>query len=43
MDRDRLKDTKLQLLGIRPMRVTDFRWQHDRRGVHEDLCALLGL
>lgn len=43
MDRDRIKDTKLQLIGIKPMRVTDSRWEHDRRGVQEDLCGLLGL
>jgi very-short-patch-repair endonuclease len=43
MDRDRLKDTKLQLLGIKPMRVTDFRFEHDPRGVYEDLKALLQL
>ncbi len=43
MDRDRLKDTKLQRIGIRPMRVTDARWQYDRPGVYDDLCALLQL
>jgi very-short-patch-repair endonuclease len=43
MERDRLKDTKLQLLGIRPMRVTGDRWDLDRAGVHSDLMALLGL
>jgi very-short-patch-repair endonuclease len=43
MERDRLKDTKLQRIGIRPMRVTDARWEHDRRGVHGDLRALLQL
>lgn len=43
MDRDRLKDTKLQLRGIRVIRVTDDRWEHDRPGVHADLCGLLGV
>jgi hypothetical protein len=43
MDRDRVKDTKLQLVGIKPMRVTDSRWEHDRRGVHDDLLGLLQL
>jgi hypothetical protein len=43
MDRDRLKDIKLQRIGIKPMRVTDFRFEHDRRGVHDDLRALLQL
>lgn len=43
MEKDRVKDTKLQLIGIKPMRVTDFRFEHDRRGVHDDLVALLQL
>ncbi|HWE08630.1 MAG TPA: hypothetical protein VG325_04715 [Solirubrobacteraceae bacterium] len=43
MERDRIKDTKLQRNGIKPMRVTDARWEHDRRGVHDDLMSLLEL
>ena len=43
MEKDRLKDTKLQRIGIRPMRVTDARFEHDRRGVFDDLWALLQL
>jgi len=43
MEKDRIKDTKLQRIGIRPMRVTDYRFEHDRRGVLDDLCALLQL
>lgn len=43
MERDRLKDTKLQILGIKPMRVTGDRWDLDRPGVHSDLLALLQL
>jgi hypothetical protein len=43
MERDRLKDTKLQIMGIKPMRVTDVRWDLDRAGVHRDLLALLEL
>lgn len=43
MERDRLKDTKLQIKGIKPMRVTGDRWDGDRTGVHSDLMALLGL
>jgi hypothetical protein len=43
MERDRLKDTKLQRIGIRPMRVTDARFEHDPRGVFDDLKALLQL
>jgi hypothetical protein len=41
MERDRLKDTKLQIAGISPMRVTGDRWDLDRAGVHSDLMALL--
>jgi hypothetical protein len=43
MERDRLKDTKLQISGIKPMRVTGDRWDLDRAGVHQDLLALLEL
>jgi very-short-patch-repair endonuclease len=43
MERDRLKDTKLQILQIKPMRVTGDRWDLDRAGVHDDLMALLQL
>jgi hypothetical protein len=43
MERDRVKDIKLQLKGIRPMRVTDARWEHDRPGVYDDLRNLLQL
>jgi hypothetical protein len=43
MDRDRLKDTKLQIIGIKPMRVSGDRWDLDRAGVHADLMALLQL
>jgi hypothetical protein len=43
MERDRLKDTKLQISGIKPMRVTGDRWDLDRTGVHRDLCDLLQL
>ena len=43
MDRDRLKDTKLQIMGVKPMRVTGDRWDLDRAGVYSDLSALLQL
>jgi very-short-patch-repair endonuclease len=43
MERDRIKDTKLQILGIKPMRVTGDRWDLDRAGVHSDLLKLLEL
>jgi Transcriptional regulator, AbiEi antitoxin len=43
MERDRLKDIKLQLLEVKPMRVTDSRFEHDPAGVYADLLALLEL
>ena len=43
MDRDRRKDSALQILGIRVMRVTGERWDLDRAGVQGDLLALLQL
>lgn len=43
MERDRLKDTSLQVLGIGVMRVTGDRWDLDRAGVHADLLSLLQL
>ncbi|MGH2876602.1 MAG: hypothetical protein ACRDLV_10150 [Solirubrobacteraceae bacterium] len=43
MDRDRVKDARLLRLGVKPLRVTDFRFEHDLVGVHEDLLALLEL
>jgi hypothetical protein len=43
MERDRIKDTKLQLMGIKPIRVTDSRWEYDRAGVYDDLRKLLQL
>ena len=42
-DRDRRKDTSLQILEIKVMRVTGDRWDLDRAGVHRDLSALLEL
>lgn len=43
MERDRIKDTKLQISQIKPMRVTGDRWDLDRAGGHRDLLALLEL
>jgi very-short-patch-repair endonuclease len=43
MERDRLKDTKLQIMAIKPMRVTGERWDLDRPGVYDDLMKLLEL
>lgn len=43
MEKDRLKDVRLQLKGIRVMRVTDFSFSHDPSGMETDLTALLEL
>lgn len=43
MDKDRLKDVRLQLIDIRVMRVTDFGFAHDRSGVKRHLLGLLQL
>ena len=43
MDRDRAKDIWFQRHGLRVMRMTDFRWEHDRAGAVDDLLALLRL
>ena len=42
LERDRVKDAWLQRHGYRVLRVTDFRFAHDRPGVLEDLRALVG-
>ncbi len=42
-DRDRIKDTQVQLMGYRVMRASDFRWEHDRSAVIDDLLAMLAL
>jgi hypothetical protein len=43
MEKDRVKDGKLLIIGIRTLRITDTRFNHDRTGVYEDLIAALGL
>ena len=43
MERDRVKDAALQKLGLIPLRVTDFRFEHDVAGVLGDLRHFLGL
>ncbi len=43
MERDRAKDTWLQRHHIRVMRVTDFRFGHERDAILEDLCAFMNL
>lgn len=42
-ERDRLKDAKLLVEGIVPMRITDVRWELDAQGALDDLLAVLGL
>jgi hypothetical protein len=43
IERDRLKDAKLLAQGIRPLRVTDQRFEHDADGAISDLKQLLQL
>jgi hypothetical protein len=42
-DKDRLKDTELQLMGWRPMRVSDFMWEWDRARMVRNLYGMLGI
>jgi very-short-patch-repair endonuclease len=42
-DRDRAKDRALTRNGWRPIRVSDFEWEHDRATVLDDIYALLGV
>jgi hypothetical protein len=42
-DKDRRKDTELQLMGWRPMRVSDFMWDYDHARVVRDLYGMLGI
>ena len=42
LERDRVKDAWLQRHGYRVLRVTDFRFAHDRSGILDDLRALIG-
>ena len=43
MERDRAKDAALQRIGLIPLRITDFRFEHDLPGVFADLTDFLGL
>jgi hypothetical protein len=43
MEKDRVKDAKLQRIGIRPLRITDTRLELDLAGCFDDLTALLQL
>jgi hypothetical protein len=42
IERDRLKDTWLQRREIRAVRITGWRFEHDRAGILEDLRAFTG-
>ena len=42
-DRDRAKDRALIRGGWRPIRVSDFEWEHGRAAVLDDVYALLGV
>jgi very-short-patch-repair endonuclease len=42
-ERDRLKDAKLLAEGIKPVRITDVRWELDRAGALDDLLAVVGI
>jgi hypothetical protein len=41
LERDRVKDAWLQCRAIRVLRVTGFRFEHDRAGIETDLVAML--
>jgi very-short-patch-repair endonuclease len=43
MERDRIKDAALLRRGITPLRFTDFRVEHDARGMLADLHHFLGI
>jgi hypothetical protein len=42
MEKDRVKDAYVQKLGLRILRVTDFRFEADKPGIRTDLLAFLG-
>jgi very-short-patch-repair endonuclease len=41
LENDHAKNTWCQLNGLRILRITDFRWEHDRAGAIEDLLTML--
>jgi len=41
LERDRVKDAWLQRHGVKVIRVTEFRFAHDRAGILSDLVAML--
>jgi len=38
-----VKDGKLLIIGIRTLRITDTRLNHDQPGVYDDLISLMRL
>ena len=40
LERDRVKDAWLQLRDLRVLRVTDFRFAHDRGGIRDDIVFI---
>jgi hypothetical protein len=42
-EKDKYKDGKLLIRGIRTLRITDLRWQFDRAGAMDDVEALLNV
>jgi hypothetical protein len=43
MEKDRIKDIEIQKLGLRVMRVTALRFEHDKAGIREDFLVLIKL
>jgi hypothetical protein len=41
IEKDKYKDGKLLIIGIRTLRITDTRFNHDRAGVYGDLIGLM--
>jgi hypothetical protein len=41
VEKDRFKDGKLLIIGIRTLRIIDTRFNHDRSGVYDDLISLM--
>jgi hypothetical protein len=42
IERDHLKSGRMAIAGIRLLRISDWRWEHDRAGAERDILALLG-
>jgi hypothetical protein len=41
MEKDKYKDGKLLTIGIRTLRITDTRFNHDQPGLYNDLTSLM--